>query len=181
MGERTQFYVISKICENRHITAIHDQWIYGKMLLKYSARLIDILRKTNMKSFRFEGEFDKYIQDILQVRFDDEGFYYHRVHIEDMVYSPDNADSNHGCIIIDMTGEYIRSGFYDISGNLLQSKEIASMDNSDYPVHEITDIAFDTLPASAYESLCAEMKGLAGNNDETTDAGLESLNISLSI
>jgi len=168
MGERFQFYVISK---DNHITAIHDQWVWGVAALKYTNHLVNILKHTDFENSMCE-EMDEYIASILRVRWHTESneHFYHRVHIEDMNYSPNRADTNYGCVIIDARNtKKVKIGFYDEKGKYMKYIDWVQhchKNETDYNKAEILKMIKETLPSDEdydkldqdfYAWLCAEM------------------------
>lgn len=171
MGERFQFYIVieDNNWDREEIIAIHDQWIYGSIAVKYTDLLIEILDLTDWGN-QSRYELNNYIKAILSVRFhsnpkdNKNKYFYHRVNIEDMGYAPDSADTNHGCVIIkvkieDKKTTDIKASFFDENGTFIpvttmnkscETEPIIANDNLSVRI-------YDRLNERDYEKLCREM------------------------
>lgn len=169
IGERFQFYLISKNDKGKkHISAYHDQWVWGVTAVKYTKRLIDVLRNTDWKNM-MGNEIDYYVQNILSLRWHkDNQYFFHNVSVEDMDYSPDRADTNHGCCILDITNlKKFKCSFFDEDGGFMPMEKFA-FDYEDKKDHEdikkvlpnFKDKAFDKLTEKDYQDLCGYMQEL---------------------
>jgi len=168
MGERFQFYIISesKRDNKKHITAIHDQWVWGGRAVKYTDNLIRTLKKTDWANMYSVDGIDTYIKSILSIRWHNpenkakKFYYYHGVSVEDMDYSPDNADTNHGCVIIDITDtKKIKASFFDTKGEFVP----VSRFNSEERVIDDSKLVknvYDKLNKDDYYKLCSYMQDL---------------------
>lgn len=184
MGERFQFYVRVENKEggelkDKVIVALHDQWCYGGRSVKYGSILLNYLRGTDYANTYFydASDFAEYIKAILTIRWhtpdsdDMKGikYYPHRVSIEDMEYSPDRADTNHGCLIVfleveDRELKSLKASFFNEEGNFITAKDLNNkMEKTktmeDKEVEAIKE--FDKLTEDDYVFLCREMAELA--------------------
>ncbi len=176
IGERFQFYVISKIEDKDNVTAIHDQWCYGETCLKYAKKLINVLRDTDWENMQMEY-INEYIKSILSVRWHsgNHKYFHHRIHIESMGYTPRDADTNHGCVIIDIRNlKNIKTGFYTTDGKFVTAEDFVGRENEDRSdgykmkpdefkevMKTYYDKSFDKLTQKDYENLCNYMDKLA--------------------
>lgn len=193
IGERFQFYVKTEIVDNpkdtdNTIVAIHDQWCFGGRAVKYGTILLNYLRDTDWSNMYFlNNDLKHYIQSILQVRWhnpDEDTIngikhYYHRVSIENMEYSPDRADTNHGCLIVlvRLKGSIkvreiveIKASFFDAEGGFLSAVDMnnsASLDAKSLTDEEVSAIEeYNKLTEEDYVNLCKEMAKLAEQGDK---------------
>ena len=122
MGERFQFYVKykNKNGDNRYV-AIHDQWCYGDEIIQSVMYLIEWIKENPPSSLFLESDYNEFVKSVLTCRIVEGERRYKRVYVEEMYYTPEKADSNHGCAIIDVTDERdIKYAIYDVDKKLVE-------------------------------------------------------------
>lgn len=169
MGERWQCYVKTKWKDKGiHYTAVHDQWCYGADIPHTVAHVIKWIEDNPPSSMMYSHDFDNMIECAMKCRIYGQEYQYNRqVHLIELDETPDRADSNHGCVIIDATDETeVKFALYDDEGRymLLDDARFQPDSKFKYNVPDINKQIGEKASLKLYKQTCKEMMELYQRN-----------------